>query len=130
MQWNFFRRNKDKGLGGHPAESKETELVQNEKWHTAPGGEIKDEDQLETIKGGYSSENPSEREWFQGEQEKAVDALETKPEADELTEGQLEQVQTYGGTKLDGSRSDFTDDHIESQKEIIKSFSDGNGKSR
>ncbi len=130
MQWNFFRRNKDKGLGGQPVEQKPIELVPNEKWHTAPGGEIKDEDQLETIKAGYSSENPSEREWFRGEQEKAVDALKTKPETDELTEEQLEQVQTYGGTNVDGSRSDFTDEHIENQEEVVRSFSDGNGMQR
>ena len=125
MQWNFFRRNKDKGLGGQPVEPKETELVSNEKWHTAPGGEIKDEDQLGTIKGGYSSKNPSDIKWFQGEQEKAVDGLETKPEPGELTEEQLEQVQTYGGTNVDGSRSNFSDEHEKEQENVINSFNGG-----
>ena len=114
------------------------------------------EDQLETIQGGYPSENPDEREMFVEGQREAVSALgsddpyvararENASRASlarryvemggpedyktlnaylngELTDEDLAKIVTYGGTKVDGSRSDFTDQHVEEQKDVVDSM--------
>ncbi len=40
----------------------------------------------------------------------------------ELTDEDLAKIVTYGGTKVDGSRSDFTDEHIEQQRDAVDSM--------
>ena len=104
MEWkNFFRRNKDKGLSSQSVQ---------------PNAGLS-ETQLEKVHAGVGS--TSEEATIAQEEQK--DYVETLPKAnDALTEEQLEQVGTYAGTKIDGSRSDAMAEFENNQRETIASF--------
>ena len=113
-------------------------------------------DQLEQVQAGYNSGNESEREAFQDEQASTIDSFDmsvrdriarakraneyvemggpkdsgtlTKYLDGELTEEDLNKINTYAGTNIDGTRNAFTDEHIKDQEEVVSSFGKSNSR--
>ena len=96
MEWNFFRRNRERknnnkgyvgrtevfrsGYDGVP----EKGTTEEPKEATVADTEVKSD--LGEIQGGYPSENPVDREWFNEKQQRAVNALGEDPHSGRISE--------------------------------------------
>lgn len=90
MEWNFFRRNRERGNNNKGYVGRAEVFRKN--YDVAPEKEaseeptqavINDEEvneaSLDGIQGGYPSENPVDREWFYEKQQRAVNTLGEDP---------------------------------------------------
>ena len=106
MEWNFFRRNRERknnkgyvgrtevfrrGYDGVP----EKETTEEPKEATVADTEVKSD--LGEIQGGYPSENPVDRECFNEKQQRAVNTLGEDPHlgriSEDLPESSFEGIQ-------------------------------------